>query len=48
MRNRSAVRTIISADWTERGQDLLLISSFGAWALILGLLPVFAFRALLH
>jgi hypothetical protein len=35
-----------SAVWDERKQDFLLISSFGTWALILGLTPL-AVRALL-
>jgi hypothetical protein len=36
-----------TAVWAERKQDFLLISSFGAWALILGLLPLLAVRLLL-
>jgi hypothetical protein len=35
------------AIWAERKQDFLMISSFGIWATILGLLPVLAFRTLL-
>ena len=31
----------------QRMQDILLVSSFGLWALILGLSPVLAFRALM-
>jgi hypothetical protein len=42
LRNRYPVAT-----WAMRKQDLLLVSAFGAWAAILGLMPVFAFRALL-
>ena len=30
----------------ERMQDLLLVSSFGLWAALLGLSPVLAFRLL--
>jgi hypothetical protein len=30
----------------ERVQDLLLVSSFGFWAMLLGLMPVLAFRLL--
>jgi hypothetical protein len=30
--------------WAERKQDLLLVSSFGLWALLLGLSPVLALR----
>jgi hypothetical protein len=48
MRTRAvAVARDRSAVWTERKQDLFLISSFGAWAVILGLAPLLAFRALL-
>jgi hypothetical protein len=36
-----------SAVWAERKQDVLLISAFGAWALIIGMAPLFALRALL-
>jgi hypothetical protein len=32
---------------TERMQDLLLVSSFGLWAALLGLSPVLAFRLLM-
>lgn len=32
--------------WAERKQDLLLVSSFGLWASLLGLLPVLAVRFL--
>ena len=31
----------------ERMQDLLLVSSFGLWAALLGLSPVLAFRLLM-
>jgi hypothetical protein len=31
----------------ERIKDLLLVSSFGLWAVLLGLMPVLAFRLLL-
>jgi hypothetical protein len=30
----------------ETMQDLLLVSSFGLWAVLLGLMPVLAFRML--
>ena len=30
--------------WAERKQDLLLVSSFGLWAVLLGLSPVLALR----
>ena len=32
---------------SEGVQDLLLVSSFGVWAMLLGLVPVLAFRLLL-
>ncbi len=32
---------------TETMQDILLVSSFGLWALLLGLTPVLAFRLLM-
>jgi hypothetical protein len=31
---------------TQRVQDILLVSSFGLWAAVLGLGPVLAFRLL--
>jgi len=31
----------------QRMQDVLLVSSFGLWAVILGLSPVLAFRLLM-
>jgi hypothetical protein len=31
----------------QRMQDALLVSSFGLWALVLGLSPVLAFRLLM-
>jgi hypothetical protein len=36
-----------SSAWAERKQDLLLVSSFGLWASLLGLSPVLAIRFLL-
>ena len=33
-------------DQAQRAQDLLLVSSFGLWAMLLGLSPVLAFRLL--
>ena len=35
-----------SSAWAERKQDLLLVSSFGLWASLLGLSPVLAIRFL--
>jgi hypothetical protein len=32
---------------SEAVQDLLLVSSFGLWAMLLGLAPVLAFRLLI-
>ncbi len=32
----------------ERIQDVLLVSSFGLWAMLLGLLPVLAFDLLMR
>jgi hypothetical protein len=32
---------------SERMQDLLLVSSFGLWAVLLGLAPALAFRLLM-
>jgi hypothetical protein len=36
-----------SSERTERMQDALLVSSFGLWAVLLGLMPVLAFRLLM-
>lgn len=36
-----------NSERTERMQDLLLVSSFGLWAALLGLSPVVAFRLLM-
>ena len=36
-----------SSEWTERLQDFLLLSSFGLWAVLLGLSPVLAFHLLM-
>ena len=33
--------------WAERKQDFLIVSSFGLWAMLLGLAPVLAFRLLI-
>jgi hypothetical protein len=37
----------LNSQWTERMQDLLLVSSFGLWAVVLGLSPVLALRLLM-
>jgi hypothetical protein len=34
------------AERTDKMQDLLLVSSFGLWAVLLGLSPVLAYHAL--
>jgi hypothetical protein len=34
-------------EWAERKRDLLLVSSFGLWAAVLGLTPVFALHLLM-
>jgi hypothetical protein len=36
-----------NSEWAERIRDLLLVSSFGLWAALLGLSPVLAFRVLM-
>jgi len=36
-----------NSKWAERKQDLLLVSSFGFWAAVLGLSPVLALRLLI-
>ena len=37
-----------NSKWAERKQDFLLISSFGLWAVLLGLSPVLAFSFLIR
>jgi hypothetical protein len=34
----------ISSERSQGMHDMLLLSSFGVWAVLLGLMPVFAFR----
>ena len=36
-----------NSTWAERKQDLLLVSSFGFWAALLGLAPVLALHLLI-
>jgi hypothetical protein len=45
-----AVRSVIHplVRRTERTQDLLIVSSFGLWAVVLGLAPVLVFSLLLR
>jgi hypothetical protein len=40
-------KRVLNSQWSERMQDLLLVSSFGVWAAVLGLSPVLAFRLLM-
>ena len=35
-----------NSKWAERKQDFLIVSSFGLWAMLLGLSPVLAVRFL--
>jgi len=35
-----------NSKWAERKQDFLIVSSFGLWAMLLGLSPVLAFNFL--
>ncbi|HET7888859.1 MAG TPA: hypothetical protein VFL62_21755 [Bradyrhizobium sp.] len=35
-----------NSKWAERKQDFLLVSSFGLWAMLLGLTPVLALNFL--
>jgi hypothetical protein len=37
----------VTSERSEAVQDLLLVSSFGLWAALLGLVPVLAFRLLM-
>ena len=43
----SIIQNKSHSEWAERKQDLLLVSSFGLWAMLLGLSPVLVFRLLL-
>ena len=36
-----------NSKWAERKQDLLIVSSFGLWALLLGFSPVVAINFLI-
>ena len=42
-----ADRRYPTSKWAERKQDLLLVSSFGFWAVLLGLVPVVTLHLLL-
>jgi hypothetical protein len=35
-----------NSKWAEKKQDLLIVSSFGLWAMLLGFSPVLAFSFL--
>ena len=37
-----ANKRFANSKWAERKQDLLIVSSFGLWAVLLGLSPVLA------
>jgi hypothetical protein len=41
-----ANKRFANSKWAERKQDFLIVSSFGLWALLLGLSPVLAFNFL--
>jgi hypothetical protein len=41
------VSTRAISDRTQRMRDCVLVSSFGLWAVLLGVSPVLAFRALI-
>jgi hypothetical protein len=40
-------KRVANSAWAEKKQDLLLVSSFGLWAVVLGLSPVLALRLLI-
>ena len=42
-----ADRRYPNSKWAERKRDLLLVSSFGFWAVLLGLMPVVTLHLLL-
>jgi hypothetical protein len=42
----TADKRFANSKWAERKQDLLIVSSFGIWALLLGLTPVLAINFL--
>lgn len=37
-----------NSKWALRKQDFLIVSSFGLWAMLLGLSPVLAINFLIH
>jgi hypothetical protein len=39
-------RRFANSKWAERKQDFLIVSSFGLWAMLLGLTPVLALNFL--
>jgi len=43
----SQTNQYLNSRWAERMQDLLLVLSFGLWAVLLGLSPVLAFHLLM-
>ena len=40
-------KRVANSAWEEKRQDLLLVSSFALWAVVLGLSPVLALRLLI-
>jgi hypothetical protein len=39
-------KRLANSKWAERKQDFLIVSSFGLWAVVLGLSPVLALNFL--
>jgi hypothetical protein len=37
---------VATRQWSPRMQDILIVSSFGMWSLVLGLSPVLVYHAL--
>ncbi len=40
-------KSFANSKWAERKQDFLIVSSFGLWAVLLGLSPVLAINFLM-
>jgi hypothetical protein len=47
MRAIIAEKRFANSKWAERKQDFLIVSSFGLWAVLLGLSPVLAINFLM-
>lgn len=43
----NADKRFANSKWAERKQDFLIVSSFGLWAVLLGLSPVLAINFLM-